>query len=75
MNNYYNKQTSTAKVNCVIEVKDSQFYTDLAQIKHSLTIMKQYYTENKGIKEDFTFDHMIKGIENTIEKGCIIYLP
>ena len=75
MNSYYSEQTNTSKVKCLIEVKDSQFYDDLAQIKHSLEIMKLYHTENKDIKTDFTFDHMIKGIENTIKKGYTLYQP
>lgn len=56
-------------VNYINVIPDSQFYTNLDMIKHSLEIMQLYYTPNNNIKDDFSFAHMIKGIENTVERG------
>ncbi len=63
----YNEECSHP-IKKIIAVPDSQFYTDLSMIKHSLEIMKDFY-EGKDVPEDFTFEHMIKGIENTLEKN------
>jgi hypothetical protein len=52
-------------------IDDSQFYTDLNMIKNSLERMKEFYT-SKDAPEDFTFEHMIKGIENTLGRGLQI---
>ncbi len=56
-------------------IKDSQYYTELKQIKSALEIMKDLYIlKEKEDRGDFknlpnTFDYVIKGIENSIEKG------
>lgn len=52
----------------LVAVPDSQFYTDLNMIKHSLEMMKDFY-KSENVPVDFTFDHMIKGIENSINRG------
>lgn len=62
------KEACSHPVKKLIAVADSQFYTDLKMIKHCLEIMKDFY-KSEDVPEDFTFEHMLKGIENTIDKG------
>ena len=57
-------------------IKNSQMYTDLEMIKNSLEIMKNFYKvidkPDDKIYVNFppiTFEYMLIGIQNTIDKG------
>lgn len=50
-------------------VEDSQFYTELSMIKESLTHLATKLHQRNEKEEFENVKYIIKGIENTIEKG------